>query len=64
MVSRQSTDSASTVEGTPINGSVMSRGNSLYDRNTLFERLVSGQESEIGEAPPAYDGVSRSAAVR
>nr|GAT57857.1 predicted protein [Mycena chlorophos] len=27
---------------------------SLLARNTLFERLVSGQESEAGEAPPAY----------
>src|ERR1700722_1750742 len=26
----------------------------LFHRNELFERLVSGQESEIGEAPPAY----------
>ncbi|KIY45049.1 hypothetical protein FISHEDRAFT_67153 [Fistulina hepatica ATCC 64428] len=28
---------------------------SLYHRNEQFERLVSGQESEFGEAPPAYD---------
>jgi hypothetical protein len=27
---------------------------SLFHRNEQFERLISGQESEIGEAPPAY----------
>lgn len=30
---------------------------SLFDRNNQFERLVSGQESEIGEAPPSYVSV-------
>jgi len=28
---------------------------SILRSNTLFERLMSGQESETGEAPPAYD---------
>jgi hypothetical protein len=67
IASRQSTDSASTVETSPINHSTMTslrRVDSLYDRNTQFERLVSGQESEIGEAPPAYDVVRRSTAVQ
>jgi hypothetical protein len=32
----------------------------LMHRNALFERLVSGQESEIGEAPPAYGSLERS----
>jgi hypothetical protein len=27
---------------------------SLYRRNTQFARLVAGEESEIGEAPPSY----------
>ncbi|KAI0311490.1 hypothetical protein OF83DRAFT_755726 [Amylostereum chailletii] len=26
----------------------------LYDRNVTFERLITGQQSEVGEAPPAY----------
>jgi hypothetical protein len=30
----------------------------LLLRNEQFERLVSGQESEIGEAPPAYRNYS------
>ncbi|GBE80744.1 hypothetical protein BKA93DRAFT_236116 [Sparassis latifolia] len=30
---------------------------SIYDRSTQFERLVAGQESEIGEAPPSYEAV-------
>lgn len=27
----------------------------MLQSSSLFERLVSGQESETGEAPPAYD---------
>ena len=30
---------------------------SLLERTTQFERLITGQESEAGEAPPAYDEV-------
>lgn len=30
---------------------------SLYRNNALFARLVAGQESEQGEAPPQYDQV-------
>ncbi|KIM87620.1 hypothetical protein PILCRDRAFT_4046 [Piloderma croceum F 1598] len=52
--SRQSTESVSTVESSSINSISILRGDSLYDLNTQFERLVSGQESEFGEAPPAY----------
>ena len=28
---------------------------SIVDSSSLFERLVSGQESETGEAPPSYE---------
>lgn len=28
---------------------------SVLDRSTQFERLITGQMSEIGEMPPAYD---------
>jgi hypothetical protein len=26
----------------------------LYERSTIFERLISGQQSEVGVEPPAY----------
>ncbi|KAF4598682.1 hypothetical protein EYR38_007090 [Pleurotus pulmonarius] len=35
------------------------RYETLLDQNTLFERLVAGQESEAGEVPPSYDAVTR-----
>ncbi|KAF7296100.1 Arrestin-C domain-containing protein [Mycena kentingensis (nom. inval.)] len=48
-----SSDSAASVhETSPVRRH--QRGDTLLARNTLFERLVSGQESEGGEAPPAY----------
>lgn len=60
--SRTSTDSASTAETSPVTTGMASlrppvrgAGDTLFSRNTLFERLVSGQESEAGEAPPSYD---------
>lgn len=34
-------------------------GDTLLGRNSQFERLVSGQETESGEAPPRYDVVAR-----
>lgn len=40
-------------------GSISPETNSLYERNTLFARLVAGEESEIGEAPPRYENVIR-----
>jgi hypothetical protein len=30
----------------------------LYEQNAQFERLISGQESEAGEAPLSYDSVT------
>ncbi|KAJ7169068.1 hypothetical protein C8R43DRAFT_982144 [Mycena crocata] len=58
MLSHQSSDSsASAAEGSPVNAAMPSLRvvpDTLYARNALFERLVSGQESELGEAPPAY----------
>lgn len=64
--SQQSTDSASTAESSPVNHSLLPslrQLDSLYYRNSQFERLVSGQESERGDAPPAYDIASRTTAV-
>ncbi|KAF5348645.1 hypothetical protein D9758_006761 [Tetrapyrgos nigripes] len=56
---RLSSDSsrASNAETSPLNQNMQSLRNcdNLLLRNTLFERLVSGQESEMGEAPPAYE---------
>jgi hypothetical protein len=65
VASRQSTDSASTAESFPVNSTLPSLRlfDSLYNRNSQFERLVSGQESERGEVPPAYEVVSRTTAV-
>lgn len=44
----------------------MAYAESILRSSSLFERLVSGQESETGEAPPPYDpcngGESRSGA--
>ncbi|KIM76453.1 hypothetical protein PILCRDRAFT_826231 [Piloderma croceum F 1598] len=63
MPSWKSTESISMVESSPVDPFNMRRGDSLYDLNTQFERLVSGQESEYGDAPPAYDAVGTSTAV-
>ncbi|KZT21064.1 hypothetical protein NEOLEDRAFT_801051 [Neolentinus lepideus HHB14362 ss-1] len=35
------------------------RGDILAERSRRFERLVAGQESEIGEAPPPYQEIAR-----
>ncbi|KXN87481.1 Arrestin-related trafficking adapter 3 [Leucoagaricus sp. SymC.cos] len=60
-MSRDSTDSnVSAADDQPIDGMFMAslRPPGLDDlvmANTLFERLVSGQQSEMGETPPAYE---------
>lgn len=35
----------------------------MIDRNYQFARLVAGLESEVGEAPPAYDAVVHDSVV-
>jgi len=58
MTSSQSSDSSvSMAETSPVNSGMPSlrQRDTVYDRNARYERLVSGQESEIGEVPPAYD---------
>ncbi|KAF5355180.1 hypothetical protein D9756_005473 [Leucocoprinus leucothites] len=63
-VSRDSTDSnVSAADDQPVNpGSMVSLRHSQLDdlviANTLFESLVSGQQSELGERPPAYEVAS------
>jgi len=37
---------------------VTSHDQAVFERNTQFERLISGQESEIGEGPPSYDSAA------
>ncbi|KAJ6593454.1 hypothetical protein B0H19DRAFT_921152 [Mycena capillaripes] len=59
-ITHHSSDSnASPAETSPVHAAMPSlhavAADSLFARNTLFERLVSGQESELGEAPPAYN---------
>ncbi|CAA7260536.1 unnamed protein product [Cyclocybe aegerita] len=65
VTSRHSSDSAaSAAETSPIHPNSMrslrqlSFSEAIVRSSNLFERLISGQESETGEAPPAYDIVS------
>lgn len=57
--SRLSTDSSTSLTGDsplrPGMRSLQRTNQELYNRNEQFERLVAGQESESGEAPPAYE---------
>ncbi|KAJ7270032.1 hypothetical protein B0H12DRAFT_1094114, partial [Mycena haematopus] len=58
MITRTSTDSASAAETSPVHATMPSlhhTADTLFARNTIFEHLVSGQENELGEAPPAYN---------
>ncbi|THH13670.1 hypothetical protein EW146_g6579 [Bondarzewia mesenterica] len=60
--SRHSTDSGASVAEVTI--APLSHVGSLYDRNfIIYERLITGQQSERGEAPPAYDTVPRRTVV-
>jgi hypothetical protein len=34
---------------------VLEAPDTLLERNIVFDRLMSGQESEQGESPPTYD---------
>ncbi|KAG5647089.1 hypothetical protein DXG03_001459 [Asterophora parasitica] len=58
MASRQSSDSgvsaAKTSPVTTTTTPLPPPRESIYSRSTQFERLITGQESEIGEAPPTY----------
>ncbi|KAI0343649.1 hypothetical protein BDW22DRAFT_1356137 [Trametopsis cervina] len=40
------------------NGLPLSGIDTMVDRNTQYERLMAGHESEMGEAPPAYEDIS------
>ncbi|EGN91882.1 hypothetical protein SERLA73DRAFT_80061 [Serpula lacrymans var. lacrymans S7.3] len=66
VASRRSSDSAaSTAENqAPVNPLTMpslrngiDNTDTLANRNIQYERLISGQESEMGDAPPAYENV-------
>ncbi|THV05159.1 hypothetical protein K435DRAFT_961538 [Dendrothele bispora CBS 962.96] len=58
-VHRLSSDSSqvSNAETSPLHNNMTSLRNrdNLILRNSQFERLVSGQESELGESPPPYE---------
>ncbi|TFY60898.1 hypothetical protein EVJ58_g4850 [Rhodofomes roseus] len=41
----------------PIRPPPLPRQESIFQRGAQFERLVAGQESELGEAPPSYEEV-------
>jgi hypothetical protein len=41
----------------------LGHNNSLFNRSNQYERLISGQESELGEAPPMYTPVELYPAV-
>lgn len=61
--SHESTDSnVSAADDQPVNPVAMASlrrpQHDLMVANTLFERLVSGQETEMGETPPAYEDAS------
>ncbi|KAH9485509.1 Arrestin-related trafficking adapter 3 [Psilocybe cubensis] len=68
VTSRQSSDSsgASAAETTVVSPSTtfslmrLNQHDALLRSNDLYERLMSGQETESGEAPPAYDASSTS----
>lgn len=54
-------DSVSSVESTNAARGELSPTtlrSALLAQNTQFERLVSGMESEFGEAPPSYESVT------
>lgn len=56
--SSQSLDSdVSAVETSAVNPIIMPslrQDDSLFQQSRQYERLISGQESEMGEAPPKY----------
>ncbi|KAA1470394.1 hypothetical protein DENSPDRAFT_923149 [Dentipellis sp. KUC8613] len=57
--STSSTESVSGAE--PLRrAATYTQGHSLYDQNLTYERLITGQESEAGEAPPSYETVVHS----
>ena len=67
LTSDQSVDSLQPVSPTGSIGVAsppLSRRPSFHERNTpeLFERLIAGQETEDGEAPPSYEAAVESAA--
>jgi hypothetical protein len=58
VTSRHSLDSDTfAAETSPVNPVTMPslrRDDSQFSHSSQYERLISGQESEIGEAPPTY----------
>ncbi|KAH7910031.1 hypothetical protein BJ138DRAFT_1065976 [Hygrophoropsis aurantiaca] len=43
----------------PLTMPSLRAGNAVMSLSNQYERLISGQESEAGEAPPSYDSIAR-----
>ncbi|ETW74835.1 hypothetical protein HETIRDRAFT_482638 [Heterobasidion irregulare TC 32-1] len=56
-ISRMSSDSGASLA--EVTAAPHSRVGTLFDQNVVYERLITGQQSESGEAPPAYVAVAR-----
>lgn len=41
-----------------LNASAFSEVESMFRHNAQFERLVAGEESEMGDAPPRYENIA------
>ncbi|KAF9012533.1 hypothetical protein BDQ17DRAFT_1344100 [Cyathus striatus] len=67
MTSRHSSDSsASNADTSPVNPVLMRslrHHDNFVGASSQFERLISGQETELGEAPPAYEAVAVAIAI-
>lgn len=48
---------SSGVESSPVIQNTLPRNDPLFSRSSQYERLISGQESELGDAPPMYTPV-------
>lgn len=56
--SSESVASVASLTMVPPPNMTQARLGSLYDRNLMFERLITGQQSEMGESPPGYEFIS------
>ena len=56
-ISRMSSDSGASLA--EVTAAPHPRVGTLFDQNVVYERLITGQQSESGEAPPAYVAAAR-----
>jgi hypothetical protein len=57
MTTGQPRTGSSGVDRSTANPTTLLRNDPLFNRSSQYERLISGQESELGEAPPIYTAV-------